>query len=276
MSAVVDAPAPTRWRPSTFVAASIGLHLAALVVVFAAPGDAAWWALAAVVANHLVATAFGMWPRSTWLGPNRTRLPDAAVARGEIALTFDDGPDPELTPQVLDLLDRHGARATFFCIGERAAEHPEVVREIVRRGHAVENHSRGHRLTFACLGLGGMRREIESAQRTISEIAGRAPRFFRPPMGIRSPLLDPVLHATGLRLVSWTRRGFDTNRDDDAEVTGLLTRDLAAGDILLLHDGHSARTATGTPVVLAVLPRLLEAAHTQGLRPVTLAQAIDP
>jgi peptidoglycan/xylan/chitin deacetylase (PgdA/CDA1 family) len=264
-----------RWRPTPVIAGSMGLHcVAAVGVLF---GGEAWpWALGAVLANHAVLGALGLWPRSTLLGPNITRLPAAAAARGEIALTFDDGPDPFVTPRVLDLLDRHGVRATFFCIAEKAARHPELCREIVRRGHGVENHSRGHQVTFPMLGMGGIRKEIVSAQSALAEHTGRPPRFFRPPAGLRNPMLDPVLHELGLRLVSWTRRGFDTQGYSAAFVTARLTDGLAAGDILLLHDGHCARTSSGTPLVLEVLPRVLDAARTLGLRPVTLHQAIDP
>ena len=84
-----------------------------------------------------------------------------------------------------------------------------------------------------------------------------------------------MLHDLGLKLVSWTRRGYDTNRSNADEVGQLLLRRLAAGDILLMHDGHSARTEKGVPVVLEVLPRVLAAARAAGLKPVTLAQAID-
>ena len=275
MSAIVHTTVATRWRPTRTVAASMVLHAAAFVAVIAGPPETVWWALAAVAADHGFMGVLGLWPRSTWLGPNLTRLPQAAAARGEIALTFDDGPDPEVTPRVLDLLDAHGARATFFCIAERAIAAPELVREIVRRGHLVENHSRGHRATFPMLGLGGIRREIASAQASLTDITGHAPRFFRPPAGLRNPLLDPVLHDLGLKLVSWTRRGYDTNRSNADEVGTLLLRRLAAGDILLMHDGHSARTEKGVPVVLEVLPRVLAAARAAGLKPVTLAQAID-
>ena len=275
MSAVVHAAPATRWRPTPLVAGSMGLHGVAVLVMFL--GTEAWlWSLAAVAGNHAVLTLFVLWPRSKMLGPNLSSLPDCAVARGEIALTFDDGPDAEVTPRVLDLLEAHGVRATFFCIAEQAARHPELLREIARRGHAVENHSRGHQPTFALLGLDGIRREITAAQHTLAELTGRPPRFFRPPAGFHSPLLDPVLHDMGLKLVSWTRRGFDTRNADVDFVAERLLRGLAAGDILLLHDGHSARTSNGAPVVLEVLPRLLDAAQRQGLRPVTLAQAIDP
>jgi peptidoglycan/xylan/chitin deacetylase (PgdA/CDA1 family) len=263
------------WRPSMTVKGSIGLHCAAGVGTLIGP-ELWHWAVGAIAANHAFLTALGMWPRSTWLGPNVTRLPPAAAARGEIALTFDDGPDPEVTPRVLDLLDAHGAHGTFFCIADEAARHPDVCREIARRGHAIENHSCSHLPTFAFLGLGGIRRELARAQATLGELSGRPPRFFRPPAGIRSPMLDPVLHEAGLTLVSWTRRGYDTQRTDIDGVTARLARDLAAGDILLLHDGHAARTRAGVPVVLEVLPRVLDAARARQLRPVTLRQAIEP
>ncbi len=277
MSAVAQpVPASTRWRPTRLVAGSMGLHGAAFLGAILGPEAWVWWAAAAVAGNHAVLTLFVLLPRSAMLGPNVSRLPDLAAARGEIALTFDDGPDADVTPQVLDLLDARGVRATFFCIAENAERHPQIVRDIVRRGHSVENHSSAHQLTFALMGLGGIRREIAAAQRTLGELAGKTPRFFRSPAGFRSPLLDAVLHPMGVRLVSWTRRGFDTHRTDVEFVTERLLRDLRPGDILLLHDGHSARTPHGTPVVLEVLPRVLDAAQRQGLRPVTLAQAIDP
>jgi peptidoglycan/xylan/chitin deacetylase (PgdA/CDA1 family) len=275
MSAVVHAGVLPRWRPSALIYGSVGLHLAAGGAALLEPPLWAW-SIGAVIANHVLLSLVGLWPRSRLLGPNLTRLPGASVARGEIALTFDDGPDPEVTPRVLDLLEAHGARATFFCIAEKAARHPELTREIVRRGHAVENHSNAHEHTFAFLLLAGLRRDLTAAQATIAGLTGRAPRFFRPPMGFRNPLLDPVLHETGLKLVSWTRRGYDTRRSDVERVAAKLERGLAAGDILLLHDGHAASTADGTPVVLVVLPRLLEALRGRRLKSVTLAQAIEP
>ena len=233
------------------------------------------WVLAALVANHAVVTAVGLWPRSTALGPNLKRLPDAAAARREVALTIDDGPEPEVTPAVLDLLDAAGARATFFCIAANAQRHPELVREIVRRGHSVENHSHVHSHRFSLLGPRGLAREIGAAQSVLSDVTGVAPRFFRAPAGLRNPFLAPVLHGMGLALASWTRRGFDTRERDPQRVLQRLTRGLAAGDILLLHDGNCARDAQGRPVVLAVLPALLDELRRQGLVPVTLPQALS-
>lgn len=260
---------PTPWHPAPLLAFSILLHFAAAIAILVNP--ALWrWSASAVIANHLLLTAVGMWPRSRLLGPNWTRLPADAAARGEIALTIDDGPDPAVTPQVLDILEAHGVRATFFCIGKNVARYPDLCREIVWRGHAVENHSNNHWGHFALLGVGAITRELQSAQDTLFRITGQYPLFFRAPAGLRSPLLDIALSRLGLRLASWTRRGFDTvERNPEIAVRRLL-RKLKGGDILLVHDGNVARTAVGNPVVLEILPKVLDAIRAAGLRPVTL------
>jgi peptidoglycan-N-acetylglucosamine deacetylase len=260
------------WRVPPFLGASAGLHAIALGAAALIPG-AAWPAVGAIVLNHVAITAAGLWPRSRLLGPNLICLDAAARTAGQVAITIDDGPDPAVTPGVLDLLDQHNARATFFCIADRAAAHPALTRTIVERGHSVQNHSASHRHHFSLLGPGGMRREIEGAQTVLADLTGQAPTFFRAPAGLRNPFLDPVLHRLGLRLASWTRRGFDTREHDAMRVLARLVRGLQAGDILLLHDGHAARTNAGSPVVLSVLPALLARIAAAGLRCVTLPQA---
>jgi len=262
----------TRWRPAPLIRATIMLHVLALLAVIAEPGQ--WrWALGAVLANHTLLTLLGLWPRSHWLGPNWTRLPAEARNRNEIALTIDDGPDPVVTPQVLDILDRYAIRATFFCVGEKAARYPDLCREIVRRGHAVENHSQHHRHHFALLGRSGFTRELQDAQDTLTMITGQRPLFFRAPAGLRNPFLDPVLARLGLRLASWSARGFDTRINDIERVKNQLLRGLRAGAILLVHDGNAARTPDGVPVILAVLPTVLAAARAANLHFVTLREA---
>lgn len=232
------------------------------------------WLLAAVVVDHLIMTLAGLLPRCAWLGPNWTRLPVAAIARGEIAITIDDGPDPDLTPAVLDILDVYGAKATFFCVGDKVLQHPELCRQIVDRGHTVENHSMHHGYLLPFCLLGGWFAEIDAAQQTISAVTGRRPQFFRPPVGLRNPLLDPVLSRLDLRLASWTRRGFDTVQRRPEVVLAKLLKGLRAGDILLLHDGRYALADNGQPVILEVLPPLLAAIAEAKLRPVTLQEAL--
>src|SRR5665811_2099891 len=156
-----------RWQPTLLILTSIVLPLLALIALIAQPGQPRW-PPGAVLANHALFTLVGRWPRSHWLGPNWTQLPAAATARNEIALTIDDGPDPSVTPQVLDRLDHYAAQATFFCVGEKAARYPDLCREIVRRGHAVENHSQHHRHDFSLMGYSGFMRELQAAQETLT------------------------------------------------------------------------------------------------------------
>src|SRR5262245_36370119 len=172
-----------RWSAPPVLTASIGLHAVAAGTVALAP-DAWPWALSGIAFNHVGLTAAGLWPRSQLLGPNLTRLPTAAVQRRQWAMTFDDGPDPDVTPRVLELLERHGARATFFCISARAQAHPALLREIVARGHDVQNHSHAHALHFALLGPAGLTREIARAQQILGDLCGSAPHCFRAPAGL--------------------------------------------------------------------------------------------
>jgi len=263
---------PRPWKPSAALQASFALHGGAALALLAEPR---WWpwALGTLAANHATLTVAGLLPRSRLLGPNLTRLPEAAAARREIALTIDDGPDPRVTPRALDLLDAAGAKASFFCIGRRAREHPALCREIGARGHRVENHGDSHSKAFAAFGPRHMQADIAAAQATLADITGQPPRFFRATAGLRNPFLDPVLHRLDLRLAAWTRRAYDTRAGDPATVYARLTRGLGPGDILLLHDGHAAPTPDGQPVILAVLPRLLETLAEQRLTAVTLAHA---
>jgi peptidoglycan/xylan/chitin deacetylase (PgdA/CDA1 family) len=262
-----------RWHPSTFIRASALLHAGAIAAMALNP-DAWTWGLGAIAADQALLTLAGMMPRSDWLGPNWRRLPCDAGARGELAISLDDGPDPLVTPAVLDLLDRWGAKASFFCIAERALRHPELVGEIIRRGHAVENHTLRHRCDFSLLGPAGLFKDLSAAQEILAAMAGTRPRFFRAPAGLRNPFLDPVLTRLDLRLASWTRRGFDTCNGNADLVCARLLQGLSGGDILLLHDGNAARTDNGNAVILEVLPRLLNAISIAGLRPVTLQSVL--
>jgi peptidoglycan/xylan/chitin deacetylase (PgdA/CDA1 family) len=267
-------------RPAPLIRASRALHLGAIGVVLVRPH---WWpwALSAVVADHLLLAASGLWPRSHLLGPNWTHLPPLGAgspagtpAPAAVAITIDDGPDPEVTSRVLDLLDEHNARVTFFCIGQRVERHPALARAIVARQHEIGNHTYRHLMRFSLLGPRGVSEEIARAQEAIGAATGEVARFFRAPAGLRNPFLEPALTRANLQLVSWTRRGFDTVNGSAARVLDSLTRHLQSGDILLLHDGHAARTPSGSPVILEVLPGLLRALATARLAPITLRTAL--
>ncbi|AOU97453.1 hypothetical protein BI364_05205 [Acidihalobacter yilgarnensis] len=218
--------------------------------------------------NLLIMFALVLCPRCRLLGPNFARLPNEDAAQGAVALTFDDGPDPTVTPLILDILERYDAHASFFCVGQKAARHPELIREILRRGHSVENHSDRHAPAFAAFGAGALLGDILAAQRVLSETGGQIPRYFRAPMGFRSPLLAGVLRRLDLTHVAWTRRGYDRILRDPHRVYQRLIQGLTPGDILLLHDTRSGKDTP--PLALEVLPLLLDHLATQGLRAIAL------
>jgi peptidoglycan-N-acetylglucosamine deacetylase len=259
------------YQPTPFIKMTIGLHFLALIITIMMPK--LWpWTLGAVIINHLAITGIGLWPRSQWLGTNWTHLPDSAITRNEIALTIDDGPDPDVTPDVLKLLGAHHVKATFFCIGEKVALYPELCREIINQGHAIENHSQHHRHYFSLLGVQSLKHEIELAQNTITNITQQQPLFFRAPAGLRNPFLEPALAQLGLTLASWTVRGFDTKVTDANQIKKTLLNKLHAGAILLMHDGNAARTKQGVPIILEILPDILASAQLLNLHFVTLRQ----
>ncbi|NEV62074.1 polysaccharide deacetylase family protein [Thiorhodococcus minor] len=265
---------PRPWRPTALIWLSLGLHVVVPLGWLWRSALWPWWVWVLVL-DHLVLTLAGLWPRSALLGPSWRALPPSAVRRGQIAITIDDGPDPAVTPEVLAILAAQGVKATFFCIGKRAEAHPELVAAIRSAGHAVENHSYSHRHDFSLLGPWRMRADLERAQALLARLAGEAPRFFRAPAGLRNPFLEPVLARLGLRLASWSRRGFDTRESEPKRVLARLESGLAPGAILLLHDANAARDASGSPVILRVLPGLIERIRTAGLEPVTLRQALE-
>ena len=230
----------------------------------------AWWrwgwvvGLPLMLATHAVAWWGVLAPNSPLYGPVLSRLPvqgrTAAPEAGtgsdgnEVWLTIDDGPSDD-TAAVLDLLDAHGAKATFFLVGDRAATRPELVREIVRRGHGVGNHSRSHpQACFWALGPRRMRAEILDAQRQLAEATGQAPRWFRAVVGHANPFVHAPLREAGLARVAWSARGFDAVHGDVVRVVSSIERDLAPGAIVLLHEG--APHGRSVEMIGALLQRL--------------------
>lgn len=173
-------------------------------------------------------------PGSPVLAPVLTRLP---TQRREVWLTIDDGPSAD-TPAILDLLDAHGAKATFFLVGVRAVAQPALVRDIVRRGHGIGNHSMSHPAAwFWALGPLRMRHQVERCQRALTDLTGRPPRWFRAVVGMSNPFVAAALKPHALTRVAWSARGFDGVAADPEQVVARIERDLAPGAIVLMHEG---------------------------------------
>jgi peptidoglycan/xylan/chitin deacetylase (PgdA/CDA1 family) len=197
-------------------------------------------------------------PSSQQLCPVFTRF---ETSRREIWLTIDDGPDPDDTPRILDLLDRHQARATFFVIGERAARHPHLVADILRRGHEVGHHTHTHpAFTFWCAGPGRTRAELDDGLFAL-RAAGAQPRWFRAPVGIKNFFLNTALNARGLRCVGWSMRSLDSVSADPAKVVARVMARVSPGSIVLMHEGPKLAPA----VRMHALEGLLSALTARGL-----------
>jgi peptidoglycan/xylan/chitin deacetylase (PgdA/CDA1 family) len=253
-----------------------GSHVAGVASILVQP--ALWpWAVGAMCGSHALNFAYGLAPSSAALGPVISKLPTPAAQRGEIGLTFDDGPDADVTPRVLDLLDEAGAQATFFCVGARARANPHLVREIAARGHAVENHAFEHSRAMGFYGVGRLVRDIGDAQKALADITGSAPKFFRAPFGIRTPLTEPALARLGLRCVAWNVRSLDSVDRCADRVAARVIRRLAPGAIVLMHDGIEGRrrpATAGAPSVIGALPLVLATLREHAWRSVTLRSAL--
>jgi peptidoglycan/xylan/chitin deacetylase (PgdA/CDA1 family) len=186
-----------------------------------------------------------------------------AGARG-VALTFDDGPDPTTTPQVLDALDAAGAKATFFVIGEKAERHPDLVRDLLARGHAVGIHGYEHDRLFALRLPWRVRRDLERAVSVLQGITDERPQLYRAPVGHISPAMARVIADLDLRVVGWTIKSLDGWPGSTAErVARRVVPELRDGSIVLLHD--ASERSDFVPASLEALPTILEVAERRQL-----------
>ncbi|MBL9021129.1 MAG: polysaccharide deacetylase family protein [Myxococcales bacterium] len=191
--------------------------------------------------------------------------------RRAVALTFDDGPHPVHTREVLRVLREHRAKATFFVIGHKVDRHPEVVEEILADGHEVGLHSHAHDHYLNLRHEPKIVEDIERNQAALERLAGRKPTLFRPPVGLTSPRITVAVRKLGLRVVGWSARAFDgAGRPEPEVVLSRLTPDLKPGAIVLLHD--AAERTDERPTSLDALPGLLRTLEERGLEPVTVSE----
>ncbi len=171
-------------------------------------------------------------PQMNFLG---TVISRGQTKENKVALTFDDGPDQNTTERILDVLDRHNARATFFVTGVNASKHPGLIMEIVRRGHEIGNHSLHHDPLIMLKGYRRLCREVEDAQTVLGSMRIDT-RVFRPPVGIVNPQLFPVLRRSGLLCVTFSCRPWDAGNLRMKNLAEKILKKVKADDIILLHD----------------------------------------
>lgn len=220
-------------RATLIVAAAI----APLVSLALLP--AGWFAaIAPLFVSHMLLLYPTLVANCQWWGPVFTRFhPDGR----QVWITIDDGPSPAHTLQILDVLDRYNARATFFVIGRNAEKHPHLITEILARGHSLANHTHTHPVrTFWCATGGTIAREIDACAATLRSTPERPAVFFRAPAGLKNLFVHPVLRRRGMALIGWTVRGLDTVKRDPVAIAKRIERNTVSGAIILLHEGHRA------------------------------------
>ena len=196
--------------------------------------------------------------------------------RPELALTFDDGPDPRFTPAISSLLAGRGHRATFFVLGAQVRAHPQLVAQLVADGHEVASHGDDHRL-LAFSPPGALREQLEAAERAVEDVLGKPPApLFRAPHGVRSPWLVSVTRRRGYRVCGWDGRVFDTACPGVEKIVARVQRLLQPGAVVLLHDGDGSGRAAPREETVAALRPILDELERRGLRSVPLGELVQP
>lgn len=210
-------------------------------------------------------------PGSSILYPTVTHGPRG---KRRVSLSFDDGPDPEVTPRVLDALASHGARATFFAIGRSLESYPQLARRLLAGGHELGNHSWRHSRWQSFAGAAAQHREIEACARVIRALTGsQVEPLYRPPMGLKSPPLARAAYQKRLTLVAWSLHSHDTRSADPERISRRVLARIRPGDIVLMHDGHDL-PERHRPACARALPSILQGLDEKGLECVTVSELL--
>jgi len=213
-----------------------------------------------------------MWPTSQLYGASFT---GEARPSKRLALTYDDGPNDPYTGHLMEVLDRHQVKATFFMIGEMVEKRPRIAHEVCQAGHVVGNHTLTHpNLIFA--GEAELRRQLERTQKIIDENACGVPRLFRPPFGGRNPRTFGIARSMGLTPVMWRVTCYDWSATESASIVKHAVRQIHGGDIILLHDGGHSAMGANRSCTVAATDELLRRYKGEGYEFVTVPQMMAP
>ena len=228
--------------------------------------------LAGTAAAAAVAAGYqSMAPTGQWYGRTFTGLPRGTR---QIALTYDDGPNDPHTLRLLEVLARHGARATFFLIGRYVEQRPDIVREIVKAGHVVGNHTFTHPLLIFKTAA-EVHKELTDCRSALQDAIGAHSNLFRPPFGGRRPAVVRVVRELGLQPVMWNVTGYDWNAPPAAVIERKVSRQIRGGDVILLHDGgHKQLGADRSQTVLAT-ENLIQRYKQDGYEFVTISEMMQ-
>lgn len=241
------------------------LFLIGLLIAYSMYSFSIWYLLLFLFAWLLITIA-----GSTLIGWNyhiKALHANPEIKQNQIAITFDDGPNPNFTLQALALLKKYDAKATFFCIGKHIEAHPEIIKKIIDQGHTIGNHTYSHSNTFGFLSTAKVVSELEQTNTIIKKQTGLEALLYRPAFGVTNPKIKRAAQKTGLQVIGWNKRSLDTTHRNEKVVLNRITKNLKKGDIILLHD-TSEKT-------IAVLEQLLLFLQQQKITSVTVDSLLN-
>lgn len=233
------------------------------ISIFFWGGPGLWIVISVVVILYLAITIFGSFQI-------RFNYFINSINRGKkegIALTFDDGPDPETTPIILNLLREQNIKASFFVIGKKAEKYPEIITNIEKDGHIIGNHSYAHDPLMGFFNLNKLTSDIEKCSKIVKQLTGKTPLFFRPPFGVTNPKYAAALKKSGLMSIGWSGRSFDTISKNKNNLLIRVKKYLDPGTILLFHDDQK--------ITVETLPEIIQYCKEKGIKIVPLQDLID-
>lgn len=227
--------------------------------------------LSLTAASAAAAAALGyqsMAPTGQWFGRAFTGL-----GRGSkrLALTYDDGPNDPYTQRLLDVLARHEVRATFFLIGRYVQQRPDIVRDLMKAGHTVGNHTFTHPLLIFKT-AGEIRSQLESCNHAVTDAVGEHPNLFRPPFGGRRPAVLRLARRLGLEPIMWNVTGYDWNATTAEQIERNVTRQVRGGSVILLHDGGHREFGADRSYTVTATDRLISRYKSEGYEFVTIPE----
>ncbi len=192
-----------------------------------------------------------------------------SINRGKVdavSFTFDDGPDKDITPKILELLEAENIKATFFVIGKKAAQHPELLKLMNEKGHTIANHSYSHSNMIGFFSSGRLKADIEHCTVVIRNAIEKTPLFFRPPFGVTNPIYASVLHTLSLTSIGWSLRSMDTVTTNEKQLVNKVTSSIDKTSIVLFHDTKK--------ITLEALPEIIKYCRQKNLNIIPLPELI--
>lgn len=225
-----------------------------------------WWTYLLLAIFWVIITTIGSF-HIRWNYHLKSLNSNPSIQKNIVALTFDDGPNPEFTPQVLGLLKKHNAKATFFCIGKNIEENPQLFREIVAHGHTIGNHTYSHSNGFGFFPAEKVEEELKRTNRLAKKTTGLEMKLYRPAFGVTNPNIAKAVQNMELRSIGWSVRSLDTTKLSGESVLKRITKRISMGDIILLHDSSHKS--------VMVLERLLLFLQANKLESVTVDELLE-